>query len=430
MTYQQALEYIHTLPRLKRPPTLTNIYQLMERLGNPQNRLPFVHITGTNGKGSIANMCANALSCAGYRCGLFTSPYVNDFRERFQINGQMITKEDLILYTEQVKTQVDALNQQGILLKEFEVVTAIAWLYFVSRCDIVCLEVGIGGAHDVTNIINTSLISVIGSISLDHISILGDTIEEIAKEKSGIIKQNQICVCYPQQELDTIAVCLEQCAKMGARFVQPNSNQIHILKLELDGSLFEFAGQQYQLSMAGNYQVYNAVTAITVLQELAKLGFPVSLKDIKQGLYQTRLPARFEWICKSPKIVVDGSHNLDGMIKLTQHLSNIDATHKILILAMMQDKIVPKALHMLCKQFDSIICVSLSDLRACPAKVLAEQVKSINTNTVCIEDLHTALQTAVKQLKSSDFLLIGGSFYLAGEARIILSNLDKEFLIS
>ena len=276
MTYAEALAYVHSLKRFGAAPGLDRMRLLMDRLGNPQDRLAFVHIAGTNGKGSCTAMTARALQTAGYRTGMYISPYVVEFRERFQINGQWIPEGDFIRLLEQVRKEIQALEEQGLLITEFECNTALAFLWFAEEaCDVVALEVGLGGRFDATNVISCPLVSVIMAIGLDHTAILGDTVEKIASEKAGIIKGGTT-VLYPVQEPEALAAVMEKCAETGSTLIFPNAGGVEILSSDSEGSDFRWNGETYRVGLAGSPPGYfRTVSGILAGRKAGPDGGPV-----------------------------------------------------------------------------------------------------------------------------------------------------------
>ncbi|MEG1027449.1 MAG: Mur ligase family protein, partial [Oscillospiraceae bacterium] len=226
MDYIQAENYIHSFTRFGSQLGLERMRRLLQLMGNPQKELKYIHIAGTNGKGSTAMMCTNILENSGYKVGTYISPFVVDFRERFQINSKMIEKEDFAVLATYIKPIVDKMrDEENMQVTEFEAVTAIAFKYFAeNKCDIVCLEVGLGGRFDATNVIDCPLVAIIASISLDHTAILGDTIPKIAFEKAGIIKPNSTVITYPLQDKEAIPVLKERCREENATFILPDKN--------------------------------------------------------------------------------------------------------------------------------------------------------------------------------------------------------------
>ncbi|MBR5496002.1 MAG: bifunctional folylpolyglutamate synthase/dihydrofolate synthase, partial [Oscillospiraceae bacterium] len=338
MTYTQALEYIHSFDKFGSKLGLERILKLLDLMGNPQKSLKFVHIAGTNGKGSTTMMCANVLKESGYKVGTYISPFVLEFRERIQICGQMIPQTDLAQLVEQIAPLVKKLNDDGDVLTEFEIVTCIALLYFCNqKCDVVCMEVGLGGRFDATNVIENPLVSVITSISLDHTQILGDTTDKIAFEKCGIIKQNCPCVTYPCQDIDALATIMEQCQAKNSTLVMPSKNAIEILQSDLSGNRFIYDETEFKTSLLGNHQIYNAVTAIETLKQLVYKGFNITKQSLLRGIENTTFPARCEILQKSPLVILDGAHNESGIKTLTALIDDM-GTKVNVIMGILKDK--------------------------------------------------------------------------------------------
>ena len=299
MNYEEALSYIHSLLVFGSQPGLERISELLEKLGNPQNKLKFIHVAGTNGKGSTCTMLSSVYKQAGYKTGLYTSPYIVDFRERMQIGGEYIPQDTLARLTKRVK-------DTGVVVTEFEFITALAMLWFLEEnCDIVILEVGLGGRFDATNIIKAPLCSVIMKIDYDHTAILGDTIEQITAEKCGIIKDNAPTVSYPLQEPAALNVIVEH----NAHTVVPNLNNLEIVSSGIKGNSFIYNGAEYSTKLIGQHQVYNAITAIEAVNAA---GLKVSQADIVTGIKNAQIPARMELISENPLVFLDGAHNPNG----------------------------------------------------------------------------------------------------------------------
>ncbi|MBR3094484.1 MAG: bifunctional folylpolyglutamate synthase/dihydrofolate synthase, partial [Clostridia bacterium] len=308
MNYPQALQFIHSLDRFGIRPGLQRIQALCRALGDPQERLSFVHVGGTNGKGSVSTMLSEMLRAEGKRVGLFTSPYVVHFLERIQVGGKPVEEAAFAETVTRLEPIVHHLAEQGMQPTEFEVITAVAFdLFAAASCDVVVLEVGLGGRLDSTNIIDTPLVSVITSISLDHMAILGDTVEQIAAEKAGIIKPNGRTVCYPDQPGGVMDVIRAACIDKQNSFTVPELAAVKTVKNDLFGTRFFYEGTEYETAMGGAHQIKNAVTAI----EAARL-LGLSLSSIQSGLKRAKLAARQEVICRKPLVLLDGGHNEDG----------------------------------------------------------------------------------------------------------------------
>ena len=418
MTYQEAEAFIHAAVKFPAKPSLERMRILMGRLGNPQQRLKYIHIAGTNGKGSTAVMCAKVLQQAGYRVGLYTSPYVLEFRERFQVNGEMIPKETFAMLVDGLRQAVVVLEKEGVQINEFERNTALAFLYFsAAKCDVVCLETGLGGLYDATNVIEQPLVSVITAISPDHTAVLGNTLAEIAKQKAGIIKSGRPAVVYPLQNEDVLAVLMETCAQKQSTFILPNTGNLEIQECAPSGSVFVYGGNAYHIRLAGEHQIYNAVTAIEVLNQCKSAGFSISSSAVMEGLEQATIPARFECLSKHPYVIVDGGHNAQGAKVLKETLNRFEKMPDIAILGMMADKDYQEYLRLVAPMCQKIIAVPLTDYpRALPAEKLLQAAAPYCTNvTSC--SLVQAIDFAAETLDAAGTLLIGGSLFLAGRAR-------------
>ena len=421
MNYEQALHYIHSLNRFGINPGLERIEELCRAVGNPQDRLKFVHVAGTNGKGSTSTMIAGALTACGKRTGLFTSPYVSEFLERIQIDGKPCDKElfaRCVTELEPVVSQMAARNMQPT---EFEVITAAAFMVFEkAECDICVLEVGLGGRLDSTNVIKNPLVSVIASISLDHTAILGETVEEIAKEKCGIIKPDGKTVCYPWQESKAFDVINDTCERMNSSLFIPNVRGIIAVENRIAGVEFTYNSTRYKLSMSGEYQVYNAITAIEACRVLG-----LDEASIKQGVEAARVPARMEVISSSPLVLLDGGHNEDGGKAVAESLKSMLGGKKIFaVIGMMADKNVESYLEKVAPLCSFVAATTVADNpRAMSANELEEKAKKYCGNTVSFNSAAEAIEHANRIIADYDCLLVCGSLYLAGEVRSRLKNI-------
>ncbi len=418
MNYTEAENYIHSLEVFGSKLGLERMNELLKRLDSPEKSLKFVHIAGTNGKGSVTTMVSDILTLSGYKTGKYTSPFVSDFRERFQIDSKMIPKRTFSRLVKKVKMIVDKMSLEGNQLTEFEVNTAIAMLYFKEQnCDIVCLEVGLGGRFDATNVIDTPLVSVITAIALDHTHILGDTIEKIAFEKAGIIKKGCTCVSYPLQKDEAAAEIMQKCAETGSKYITANSNAVKIISSDITGSDFLYSNEHYHVGFVGKHQVYNAVTAILTTQQLTKKGFSIPEACVKEGLQGVSMPARFEIVSKSPLIILDGAHNPQGMKALSETVKDIKAKRKLMIIGMLADKDYDTSLSAICPFVDEIITVDVNNPRALDAKALMLASLKYCENVSFENNLKKAYTKALKALDKEDMLLICGSLYMVSDMR-------------
>lgn len=414
MTYTEALGYIHTRPRFTPERASERMELLLDRLGHPERDLSFVHVTGTNGKGSVSAMLAAMLQAAGKKTGMFISPFILEFRERIQLNGEMIPEEDLARIVGRLQPVIEELEREETPVNEFMTVTALGFLWFwEQKCDVVVLEVGIGGFHDATNCIAPPLLSVIMGIGLDHTAILGETIEEIARDKSGIIKGNP-AVLYPEQDERATAVILERCAETGSQLTIPSLSTLRILSETDRGTVFSLGGEEYSLSLIGRYQVKNAVTAIAGAQIL---GLPEDA--IREGLRQVRFPVRMEVVSRNPVIILDGAHNVHGMTALRESILPIKGEQKLTVLAgMMRDKDFADALDILTPVCDHFFAVTVDYLRTAGAEEIAGAAAEKCADVRAYPDWKEGLQAAIRQAAADKGLLLCcGSLFLASDVR-------------
>ena len=423
MTYTQALEYIHSRPRMKNLDNRRAMRLLLEMLGNPQDKLNIVHIAGTNGKGSCAKMLSNILSCAGYKTGLNISPFVIDFRERFTINGEFISEETLVGITEIVKEKQEyILDKYNLQLVEFEIVTAIAFCYFErEKCDIVCLEVGIGGREDSTNVIKDSLLSCIMNISYDHTEMLGDTLEKIAYEKAGIIKPNQTVIAYPAMDKEALEVIKAEAEKQNAVLIVPDVEKINTQHMGEFFDALAYNGIIVPQSFVGQHQSYNTAVVIEAAQALDRSGkYKISRENIEKGIEQTKFPARIEIFSKEPLVILDGGHNLDGMTALKNVLSTNGVKNLTAVWASLADKQPEKLIETMAPHISKLYTVDIFGSRAVPKVELAHMAKKYIADSRAAENLETAIKSAVE---NGENLIVFGSLYLASDARKIIIDL-------
>lgn len=421
MNYEQAINYIHSLNRFGIHPGLERIEELCRAVGNPQDKLKLVHVAGTNGKGSTSTMIAGALTACGRKTGLFTSPYVSEFLERIQIDGKPCDRELFAQCVTQLEPIVAEMATRDMQPTEFEVITAAAFMVFEkAECDVCVLEVGLGGRLDSTNVIKNPLVSVIASISLDHTAILGETVEEIAKEKCGIIKPDGKTVCYPWQEKEAFEVINDTCEKMNNTLYIPNVRGIIAAENRIDGVSFAYNGTDYKLSMSGEYQVYNAVTAIEACRVLG-----LDEASIKQGVEAARVPARMEVIASFPLVLLDGGHNEDGGKAVAESLKSMLGGKRILaVIGMMADKNVESYLEKVAPLCTFVAATTVADNpRAMSADELEQKAKKYCCNTISFDSAAEAIEYAKNNIDDYDCLLVCGSLYLAGEVRSKLKNI-------
>ncbi len=425
MNCNEAIEYIHSLEKFGIKPGMERIRALCNSLGNPQEKLKIIHVAGTNGKGSTSTMISNILRKSGYNTGLFISPYVSDFRERIQFNGNMIEKKELAECVERVKTVIDSLSSEGIQPTEFEALTATAFCYFEKKnCDFVVLEVGLGGRLDSTNIINAPYVSVITSISLDHTAILGDTIEAIAVEKCGIIKFGAETVVYPFQDEKAMHVIENICEARCNSMRIPDVSSLSVGEEKIDGTQVEYRGIAYKLPLAGEHMVYNSITAIEAVKSLGRFNINISDSAIVSGIESSVMPARTELIKINPVIILDGGHNEGCANALASYIRKHLADKRIVIVSsMMADKDYESYLKTVLPFADTFIATKADVPRALGSDELMKTASAYCKNCYDFADPIKAVKAAVNILQPEDALIICGSFYLAGEIREYLLNL-------
>lgn len=420
MNYQESEAFIHSFHRFTKEPGLNGIRTLLALLGEPQKKLRFIHIAGTNGKGSTTAMCASILREAGYRTGMFVSPYVLTFRERMQVDGQMIPEEEMAKLCEKIQLAVEKMTQSGIAPAEFEVVTALGMLWFAKQnCDVVCLEVGLGGRLDATNVIDQSLVSVICAIGYDHTQILGDTLQKIAFEKCGILKPGGICVSYPQQDPEALAEIMAQCAQKENRLIIPNAKSVEICTESILGSRFYYHGLTFELPLAGRHQIYNFLTAFSAIEAVKLQGFAISDKNITDGIAKVVFPARMEQISVEPLVILDGAHNLQGCEALAKAMP-LTPKKKVVIMGMLRDKDWLHAAARIAQEAEMFFAVSPENPRALPAGELAAAVEGIAGKVKAFSTIESAVDAALPLLEEDAALFCCGSLYLASQARPIL----------
>ena len=426
-TYEEALDFIHSRKKFGGTLGLDRIKALMAHFGSPQDTIPCIHIAGTNGKGSTATMIANVLKKAGYKTGLFTSPFIHDFRERFRINDELISKEQLLEITSKVKNACTILEERGNeAANEFEIVTAIGFLYFAeSKCDIAVIETGLGGRFDATNIIKAPLASVICSISMDHTAVLGDTIEKIALEKAGIIKEGFPAILYHRNPQEAQSVLKAACREKKARYTMADPSFLTILD-DKENS-FKYKGLDFSLSLQGPHQISNALTAIETLMRLKeeqKINFTDI--DLKDGLKEAYIPARMEQICQKPPIYIDGGHNIEGIDALTNAMDRLGLDNAVILFGMMQDKPYQYAIRKLALRAHSFIGIEAPLPRAIPAFEIRDLAEPYCDNVFHRESYEEAAALAKEQSQGRPIIACG-SLYCAGE---IKNALKKIFNVS
>lgn len=413
MTYQEALERIEETKKYGSVPGLESITQLMHRLGDVQERIPIIHIAGTNGKGSVGAMVERVLRQAGYVTGRYASPAVFAYREIIQQNGEMISEEDFGLCAGQVFEACEDMVAQGLPHPtSFEVETAIAFVYFASiACDAVLLEVGMGGRLDATNLISKPICSIITTISMDHMSFLGDSLTAIAGEKAGIIKPGCAVVSSAQKpEVSQVIRTVAQ--EQNAPLWMAEPEELTGLSYDITGMTFSRKGKGYHLPLTGQAQVQNAACALLALEVLRDhCGYEQVTEEVMEaGLARVRWPGRFEVLSQKPLVVIDGAHNEDAAWNLRRTVENCFTNRRITyIIGVLADKEYEKILQIMLPLADRVFAVTPDSPRALPAAKLAETARRYHPQVTAVENPGEAYEMAQKDSAPEDVILAFGS---------------------
>ena len=430
MNYREAMEYIEQLKPLGSVMGLESIRSLCRRLGNPQNRLKFVHIAGTNGKGSVLSYISTVLQAAGYKVGRYISPAVLDYRERFQGDGRMITQSGLCKYLEPVRKAAQEMVEAGETHPTlFEVETAAAFLYFLDKgCDIVVLETGLGGSLDATNVIDTTVAAVFTSISMDHMEILGESLEQIALAKAGIIK-NKCYVISAKQQTEVMKVLRQAAAFRRAKFFTADAAKAKHVKSGVTKQHFSYDKyKNLEISMLGQFQIENAVVAVETITMLGRCGFPVPEEKLREGMMQAKWPGRFQVIGKKPFFIADGAHNEDAARKLVESIRFYYPDRKIIfIMGMLRDKEYDKVIRITFALAKHIITVTPPIReRALSAYELAQAAGEYHDSVTVADSVQEAVEIAYLLAgEDKDTVIIAfGSLSYLGELMNIVEHRD------
>lgn len=432
MTTQQEIEALHALPRMGQgAPGLARMQNLCDHLGNPEKELQCIHIAGTNGKGSLAAMTSSILTAAGYKTGLTISPYVLDFRERFQIDGEMIPPRTLANLTEKVLDAIDAIEAEGGEKPvEFEAVTALAFLWFArEKCDLVVLETGLGGRCDATNVVPHKLVAAITKIGYDHMEVLGDTLDKIAAEKAGIIKEGTVVVNYPDQPAEAMGPILTAAAEAHTSIITPDKDDLTLLRGKRLENRIDYGGYRAALGLPGTHQANHAAMAVEIALALwREFGYDISDDAILQGLADARMPARIEVLRRHPLLLLDGCHNPDGAKMLAATLTRADFEENLVgVLGVLADKDYKDMLSDLGPCFAKVYTVTPNCPRALSAEELQKEAR-FHTDAEAADSVADAIRKAVDYADENNLagVVVCGSLYLAAEARpLLLKEAEK-----
>lgn len=430
MNYNEALDFINSAEGLGSRLGLKTIRELLNRLDNPQSNLNYIHVGGTNGKGSTTSFMVQMLMEAGYRVGEFTSPYLERFNERIQINGEDISNEDFGRITEQVKLKTEEMVKDGFPHPTvFELITAVMFLYFnEKKVDIAVLEVGLGGRIDSTNVIDNSLLSIITTIDYDHMDILGDTLYKIGKEKAGIIKEGGLVVSYPQNS-EALKALQEVASEKGADLIVSPIKNIEIREITDNGATYDFyyKGSNFKklkINLIGEHQIYNSSLALTSILELRNRKIiEITDEEIITGLMKTEWKGRLEVLSRNPIFLIDGAHNLQGINALKKSLKLFNYNRLILGIGILKDKDVDSMIEAIAEIADVVIVTEVISPRAMDVMDLASKIKELNDNIIIEKDINKAINKTMEIADSEDLILFSGSIYLIGDVRkLFLTN--------
>ena len=416
MNAQEAIAYIHSFFWKGSIPGLSRTQELLRRMGNPENKLKFVHIAGTNGKGSTAAMTASILQKAGYRVGLYTSPYIYRFNERIQVNGVQIADEDVASVTEYVKQFAEAMDEKPT---EFELVTAIGFEYFARQnCDIVVLEVGMGGALDSTNVIDTPEVAVITNIGLDHTDYLGDTLEKIAENKAGIIKNGGHAVIY-RGTAGVEAVFETVCAARNVTLKKADFDGLVLKSHSLEGQIFDCGDRKdLFLPLLGDHQLHNASVVLSVADTLIEKGWNISEQNIRDGIRDVSWPGRFDIVGRNPLFIIDGGHNPQCIDALVTNIRDYLAGRRIIALTgVLADKDYGEMYRPMMPYIQEFVCITPPNPRKLDAAQLAEHLRRVGAAATACETIPGGVQTAIEKAGKDGVVLCFGSLYTIGDIR-------------
>lgn len=428
MDYKEALEFIQSTKTFGSKLGLERIEQLVDRLGNPEKKLQIIHVAGTNGKGSTIAFMSSVLCQAGYKVGIYTSPGLYNFNDRIRINQKEIDDESVGRIIGEIKEKIKEMLAEGYEHPtEFEIMTALALVYFAEQnCNLVILEVGLGGKLDSTNVIKAPMLSVITPIDYDHMDILGDTIEEIAKEKAGILKRGTRLVMSPQRE-EAEVVILKRAERLDIPVHKVDYSDIQPISWDTNTQCFSVDQEEYKTSILGFHQLQNALVAIEALYALETLGVRVPQDALKKGLVMARWPARFEILDKDPLVVIDGAHNLQGVKILKENLKSYFGEKEIIfIMGVMKDKNYKEMIEELKPIMHKVYTVTPNNSRALSAVELQKALEEEGVNSKACLGITSALEASLNEVGENQIICAFGSLYFMGELRESYLSLEEK----
>ena len=425
MTYEKTLEYIHSVCWKGSRPGLERTRELLGMMGNPQEKLKYIHVAGTNGKGSVCSMLSSVLIECGYKTGLYTSPFVRFFNERMSIDNKMISNDELSEITEYVKQFADKMEDCPT---EFELITAIGFEYFYrNNCDIVVLETGMGGRLDSTNIISTNILSVITGIALDHTVFLGNTISEIATEKAGIIKPDRPVV-FGGDDREAIETIENIAKEQNSKLIVCSKADIKNVEHTLEGCTVDT--DEYSnlfVSLVGDYQPSNILTALKCISVLKEEGYNIPEVSLRRGMEKVYWPARFEIINKDPLMIYDGAHNPQGLRACVDSIKRFFKDTRVNILSgVMKDKDVEQMLPVIAEVANEVFTVTPDNPRSMDSKEYAEYFNNYGIKAYSYDSIDKGVASALEKSKQSGCALVAlGSLYMYGDVCDALENIKK-----
>ena len=420
MNYKEARVYLDEVSKYGSVLGLESMRELLHRLGDPQNELKFIHISGTNGKGSVLAYLSTILSGAGYRTGRYISPTLFSYRERIQVDGEYIEKESLARHVTAIAAAAEDMQKAGLPSPTvFEIETALAFLYFKEkRCDIVTLEVGCGGLLDATNVITTTVMEVIASISMDHTDLLGDTLAKIAAQKAGIIKPDTMVVSA-QQKSEAAQVIEDTCKEQHCTLQMVDESKISNVHYGAEGQTFSYkTWENVAISLAGSYQIKNAALALEGVEALRKLGYALSDQQVREGLLHTAWRGRFTTLRRDPTVIIDGAHNPAAALELKESLERYFPGKTLyFVMGMFKDKDYAQVIDLTAPLARHIITVETpGNPRALPARELAEAVGKVNPSVEWADSVAHGVEKALAMAGKEDAVIVFGSLSFLGEA--------------
>lgn len=420
MDYREARVYLEETSKYGSVFGLETMRALLSRLGDPQDDLKFIHISGTNGKGSVLAYLSTVLTGAGVRTGRYISPTLFSYRERIQVDGVYIEREALARHVTAIAAAVEDMKEKNAGSPTvFELETALAFLYFKEKkCDVVVLETGLGGAMDATNVVKTTILEVFASISMDHMDVLGDTLEKIAAQKAGIIKPHtRVVSAHQEPEADRVLAQVSREQGCGYQTVDPD--QITGVRCGFEGQIFSYKGwKDVRTALVGSYQVLNAALALEAVEALRDLGFALSDRQVYQGLADTEWRGRFTLLRREPAVIIDGAHNPAAAMELRRSLEQYFSGKKLhFIFGIFQDKDYRRVIELTAPLAEDIITIETpGNPRAFPAEKLRDEVAKVNPAAEAAETIAQAVEKSLKRADKDDAIIIFGSLSFLGEA--------------